>query len=353
MKRVIIHVGFPKTGTTTIQNFCNRHRDSLRANGVDYPALWVAGSSEKPRASHPALVNGLLLQPPPRLALEQARSIALVDQTFADFADNEATTLFLSHETLSQRKDLDFARLRAWLSDYPVTLVAFLRTFDEWLESMFQQRLLHFNAPARPFMETHLSRSAAMNYLGQLRGLREGLPDAAFQVLSFDRYRRGGLIERMLEVIGADTPALKEAAARSARANVSRAVAEVMFGAYLSAATDDSTVAKQVDQGFAQVRAAGQAIPYADERFRFVPAAFKQQARERYRDDLPALHREFAADVDDPGPVDPADPSYRTHLEPGEYDALLAAVRPFIRPDLAERAAHAYPAAHRRLAPRP
>lgn len=36
-KRVIFHIGAPKTGTTYLQTLFSRHRDDLRAAGVDYP----------------------------------------------------------------------------------------------------------------------------------------------------------------------------------------------------------------------------------------------------------------------------------------------------------------------------
>jgi hypothetical protein len=35
--RIVLHIGVEKTGTTTIQTFCARNRDALRAQGVLYP----------------------------------------------------------------------------------------------------------------------------------------------------------------------------------------------------------------------------------------------------------------------------------------------------------------------------
>lgn len=42
-KRIIVHIGSPKTGSTALQMFLSRNRDALRAHGFDYPqggTLW-------------------------------------------------------------------------------------------------------------------------------------------------------------------------------------------------------------------------------------------------------------------------------------------------------------------------
>lgn len=37
MKKLILHIGHGKTGTSAIQSFCARHQDKLKTHGVDYP----------------------------------------------------------------------------------------------------------------------------------------------------------------------------------------------------------------------------------------------------------------------------------------------------------------------------
>ena len=37
MKTLILHIGTPKTGTTSIQNFCGLNRERLDELGIHYP----------------------------------------------------------------------------------------------------------------------------------------------------------------------------------------------------------------------------------------------------------------------------------------------------------------------------
>lgn len=37
MKTLYLHIGIPKTGTTSIQHFCHENRDILSSNGYFYP----------------------------------------------------------------------------------------------------------------------------------------------------------------------------------------------------------------------------------------------------------------------------------------------------------------------------
>lgn len=39
MKTLYIHIGTPKTGTTSIQNFCGLNREKLKEQGVLYPIM--------------------------------------------------------------------------------------------------------------------------------------------------------------------------------------------------------------------------------------------------------------------------------------------------------------------------
>ena len=36
-KKVILHIGLPKTGTTALQHWCCQNRQNMRRAGVDYP----------------------------------------------------------------------------------------------------------------------------------------------------------------------------------------------------------------------------------------------------------------------------------------------------------------------------
>ena len=56
-KRVYLHIGHLKTGTTYLQDFCQRHRQGLAQWGVLYPE---AGTTLRPGTEHPSGNHGVL-----------------------------------------------------------------------------------------------------------------------------------------------------------------------------------------------------------------------------------------------------------------------------------------------------
>lgn len=333
-KRVLLHIGFPKTGTTSIQSFCFFNRDTLLKHGIAYPDLSLADPGEPSTASHKALMAALLTEPPERLAVRQADAIADTDAMFAEFGRNGPPTLMLSHETLSQRNDLDFARLRAWLAPHDVKILAFVRTFDEWLESLYVQNLRGDGMVAKPFRETRLGAIDAMRFLHPLRRFRTELPRARIKLLSYDRFRGGGLIGRVLRFAGVRDGKLLNRAAARRHANASPPTADVMFGAYLSAAFQNRDLTPLTIAALDRARQGGAVPPLDALPFRFMSPELKQQARDLYRQDLPALRQEFGLIAEDPGPVAPNHLAYADSLSRDQFQALLAVAAPHLPPDV-------------------
>ena len=42
IKKLFVHAGLHKTGSTTIQYFCNKHRNDLTSQGLLYPLYWMS-----------------------------------------------------------------------------------------------------------------------------------------------------------------------------------------------------------------------------------------------------------------------------------------------------------------------
>jgi len=88
MRRAILHIGVPRTGSTSLQFVWTRHRAALRDLGILYPDLTPAGAS--PHLNHQHL----------RDAMDARRP----DELFAQLEDqlrDDADIIILSHETLA------------------------------------------------------------------------------------------------------------------------------------------------------------------------------------------------------------------------------------------------------------
>lgn len=130
-RRVVLHVGLPKTGTTHIQATLGRHREVLAARGVSYPRLgpeaMFRGAVEI-RGSHE--VFGL-----------SAGDVAGRWQRLCDHARGFDGTTVISHEILSGADEDQIARALAPLSGIDVDVVITSRDLGRLLAAYWQERV--------------------------------------------------------------------------------------------------------------------------------------------------------------------------------------------------------------------
>jgi hypothetical protein len=332
-KSVVIHIGFPKTGTTSIQKFCNKNRNLLQDQGIIYPRLSIRSAKKNP-INHTAFMEGLLTKPPKRLAADQVMAREAVSRVLDDFRSSSATTIFITHETISQRNDIDFELLRRWVGSDRLSIIVLVRTFDEWLESLYAQGVRSGLKIARPFTKTRLSHLEHVRFITGLRRFRQELPLARLTVLGFDQLKRTGLIAAVLRCAGVnDEPLLKAAGSFEAK-NVSRPMSDVLFAAYASVALGDGHAAHRVTSILDQVRQDAALPPFP---VCLMPFDLRSLARESYRADLPSIESEFGVKIDDPGPVTNADVDKRTFLTSTEYEFLADLVGPRLKRDEASK----------------
>jgi hypothetical protein len=93
MRRAIVHVGLPRTGTTTVQRVLTRLRPELLRAGILYPELTPRSAAE-PHLSHQHLGEALDGRRPRRELAE------LLDSLAQKLTDSDADTVVLSYEHL-------------------------------------------------------------------------------------------------------------------------------------------------------------------------------------------------------------------------------------------------------------
>lgn len=152
MKRVILHVGPSKTGTTTIQALLSEHTNLLLKHGVFYPNT-IPSSNE----GHPSLALEVRTASG-EIAHPTTTPVCSWDEAINAFENSGATSLLVSSEDFS---DLDFHHWK-WigkkLEAYEIWIVLALRNpadvvFSAWKQSVkwgfgSGEQVLHFDDAA-------------------------------------------------------------------------------------------------------------------------------------------------------------------------------------------------------------
>ncbi len=134
---IVVHIGLPKTATSTIQSFLTMHRATLLQRGVLYPKS--IANSDGQTELHRAL--SVAVEPDSVPWLDGLRRHFASQDLFAALREEvdrtQASTVILSAESLS------FVRrpeaLRRALAPYPARILVYLRRQDAFLASFYNQ----------------------------------------------------------------------------------------------------------------------------------------------------------------------------------------------------------------------
>ncbi|GAA6189539.1 cellulase family glycosylhydrolase [Litorivita sp. NS0012-18] len=121
MKRLFVHIGTHKTGTTSIQYALARADVALARQGVFYPPLYANPNNP----GH----HFMVLEPSAEAAAPHRALIQAIDASPAD-------TVIVSTELLSV---IDPAQIAALADRYETTVVCLLRRQDDYIESMYRE----------------------------------------------------------------------------------------------------------------------------------------------------------------------------------------------------------------------
>lgn len=167
-KRLILHIGMHKTGTTTIQRFFSRNRWLLRKMGVCYPES--RGPDGRLLPKHNTIFSAISHQADRG---EVHPALGPVADLVKDVADqiNQAPghVGVISAEGFSGERPVFSRALAPLASEFDVSIVIFLRRRDLWVESFYKQMVLNSDVrEARPFAE-FLSANSTVRHMNYLR----------------------------------------------------------------------------------------------------------------------------------------------------------------------------------------
>jgi len=132
MKVVYLHIGLPKTGTSSIQKSLFQNEDLLLRNGVLVPKT---GRVTQQSATHHNLSFQLIDDP--RFRESKGTWGDLVNE----INQSSAETIILSSDILSGMKKSKLKEIRKYIGNHKIKIVIYLRRQDDLLQSIWAQNI--------------------------------------------------------------------------------------------------------------------------------------------------------------------------------------------------------------------
>jgi hypothetical protein len=218
MRQLFLHIGYPKTGTTSLQRFLAANQAALAAQGVLYPRAGRLGDA------HYGVNFALDIAAYDRPA-ELAVSADIGAEIAAEAAAAGADRVVVSSEYFATCSTEDRVKVRRAFGGFDLRVVCYLRRHDDALESAYAQAVKSVAAPPwRTSAESYVLHALGLgtvsyDYLGVLRQWAHQLGTPSVIVRPYERAQNQPDIEAdFLRTIGvADGPGF----VRQPRANPS------------------------------------------------------------------------------------------------------------------------------------
>lgn len=153
MTKLFLHIGQPKTATTTVQSFLAVNREAMIPHG------WLYPNSARQYAAHHLLGN--FFRSDPLHWIKVVDPAQTRDALLQEIAETGGENVILSTESLYFAQDLEACA--RYFEGFDTRIVVFLRRQDEWLDSAYQENLKNgeVDVSAQRYMEIH---APAMDY---------------------------------------------------------------------------------------------------------------------------------------------------------------------------------------------
>ncbi|UWU23533.1 hypothetical protein N2601_25050 (plasmid) [Rhizobium sp. CB3060] len=181
MKKLILHIGRAKTGTTAIQQFCNDHTNILASQGILYPQTGIFYGGHHPIAG---ALSGDAARWTKRVSDLEECIQTIIDECTHTGLD----TVLLSSEGFQGR---DISKLIRLLPEVSINVLMFVRRHDRFYESLVSQDIkvgLLNIVPSwtEGFYEMVLAHSSEANYFSTFLGreaIKVGLYEEGIDVV--------------------------------------------------------------------------------------------------------------------------------------------------------------------------
>lgn len=182
-RKFIVHIGPPKTGTSSLQEALFQHRDQLLARGYDYPAF-----GRHPKMPHLPGHHGLAQN------LHKAGLPPQLQDALRQLPDD--CRVILSSESFAHVSEAGIEQLLQVLGADNVEIIYYARRWEHLLPSVWQELIKHGNSqPYLEFLNQHTSAPAASIYLNYMNTLNRWAAVAGVEnlrIFSYDNLRAEG-----------------------------------------------------------------------------------------------------------------------------------------------------------------
>lgn len=201
-KKLILHIGSWKTGTTSIQSYLSSKYRQLKADGVLYPKTSRMRDDGGLDTAHHRLRDALD-------AADGAMTLSLatlLEQIAKEMQQAQCETLLMSSETF-----MNFRRpetLRRYFQSDEVQIVATFRNQAEFISSMYYTEVCHRKVIDLPMAYLDGFNGNLLDYASSLAPWRRAWPEALFSVSLFERgtLARDFPAANLIAQIGLDWP---------------------------------------------------------------------------------------------------------------------------------------------------
>ena len=170
-KKLLIHIGMPKTGSSAIQAFLFLNRDRLARAGYAYP--WQTGFEQafQTASGNAAQLHEMIVD---RRNNEFKRQIEAIS----------SPNIIISSENLFHTSRLFPDRFASFFHDYDFQVICYIRRIDDLLESCVNQLIKNHDLVDYSDYEHILSDH---NYASTLMGLADHIPESQIIVRRYDK----------------------------------------------------------------------------------------------------------------------------------------------------------------------
>ena len=235
-------------------------------------------------------------------------------------------------------------KLRQITAGLPTTVVAYVRRYDQWIESRYAQYIKESRGQIRPLRKFYLGQLEASFFLSRLQAYREKLPNCRFVVCSFDDARANGLVEHFLLQTGIQQDSTLQTLIREkGLSNRGRLPILNFVKAYATAGPNGAELAGYIEDALKSLGDEVADVPFANRQFGFLSYKLKRQARQLYQADVSLIREQFDAQILRTGSVIADDElRYAVRLKKREYLQTLEFLRPHLDAHAAERLRDAF-----------
>lgn len=338
--RLIIHLGLPKTGSTSLQTFLRENAAALADAGIHYPKVREENADHKffrAAAGFPYIYQEISHAPLAREikrregGLDPAAIVTpLWSTALRRIHESGARAAIISYEHFSTRPELyRFEPLRPRLRDFDVAGVIYLRNHEDWASSLYGQFLRRRTGPTLSFSEFIASPEVCLRFSNILDAVTQHFPLDELLIGDFATTAENGLFEDFFTKTRLPMGSLAVAGHRSR--NKSLTFAAALFLLRLNRSKLPATVAQEVRKALDRAAARNE-IPRLNPGLDVATPAERQAVREVADSDADRLRRRYgvvlAARRREPEPFRPFDA--------GDFAAVAESIGPRLSPPTRE-----------------